>query len=651
MLWACGSAGTGGTPVPIADAGTGGTNGTDGTVPPSAPGQPVGHGTVTPAGGVVTVDEPASAYFGAEITFDPGAFDGDVEVEVVEVESLPAFGQLPVPVLRVQADKPLPAAAMHITVPSLDPQYGIPAEQQALFAVGLGAPTWVDVTEGAQKDGGGSLVGNLTGLVEAYPVELFGLNGSGIAEAVRNGSHEVADGETVGVGCAKCAVGVLLGDGGRSVASLVQPHQLVAPDGMSLYTWLCEAEKPALMVHGILSHFDAFQGDDDVIKGLTRKGFAVGKYAYPSGAAIDDNGLVLAAWLAEARSVCPSPGPALAAVGHSMGGLVLRSAIQKYGAARLVRPVVMLATPNGGNSSALLAALGPVVGFLALPGPSDLTAGGSTLDPAALEGINAPSLVAPHGDNYFVVTGWSTGEGAEAGDGYVTLNSALSLALPEGHEWYLRANENGRVSATEPPAAGDPWSGGAGVGLDHSEIHLQAATNGALSCIGQLLSGGTCRDGKWPGPCTVDYGSSRTTYTYDANGNVLSEEGDHNADGTVDSRTTYTYDANGNLLSEEWDGNADGTVHRRVTYTYDADGNLLTYESDSGADGTVDERYTYTYDANGNLLTEEHDYGADGTVDQRRRYTYDADGNQLTYESDYGADGTYAFDDPRQDQT
>ena len=55
----------------------------------------------------------------------------------------------------------------------------------------------------------------------------------------------------------------------------------------------------------------------------------------------------------------------------------------------------------------------------------------------------------------------------------------------------------------------------------------------------------------------------RTTYTYDANGNVLTQEVDHGADGTVDRRGAYTYDANGNVLTEEWD---DGL---RLTYTYE----------------------------------------------------------------------------------
>jgi len=166
----------------------------------------------------------------------------------------------------------------------------------------------------------------------------------------------------------------------------------------------------------------------------------------------------------------------------------------------------------------------------------------------------------------------------------------------------------------------------------------------------------------------VDYDADGTvdklnswTYTYDSDGNMLSEERDYGADGTGAERHTYTYDANGNILIEEVSGG--GLGNQRYTYTYDSDGNMLTEEledegndwrytytydtngnmlseeRDYGADGTVDERYTYTYDANGNMLSEEV-YGADGTVNERYTYTYDANGNMLSEEVDHDADGT-----------
>jgi RHS repeat-associated protein len=106
----------------------------------------------------------------------------------------------------------------------------------------------------------------------------------------------------------------------------------------------------------------------------------------------------------------------------------------------------------------------------------------------------------------------------------------------------------------------------------------------------------------------TDSGTQVLAYTYDANGNVLSE-----------NSTTFTYDAL-NRLSTWYDPVADVTTE----YTYDAGGNLTTVEEDS----VPVESYTYnagdqitntgyTYDDNGNLT-------ADGT----HTYFYDED-NQL----------------------
>ncbi len=44
-------------------------------------------------------------------------------------------------------------------------------------------------------------------------------------------------------------------------------------------------------------------------------------------------------------------------------------------------------------------------------------------------------------------------------------------------------------------------------------------------------------------------------------------EVDTNADGTPDYIETYTYDANGNLLSESYDDNGDGTPDYIYTFT------------------------------------------------------------------------------------
>ena len=107
---------------------------------------------------------------------------------------------------------------------------------------------------------------------------------------------------------------------------------------------------------------------------------------------------------------------------------------------------------------------------------------------------------------------------------------------------------------------------------------------------------------------TTDSGTQTFTYTYDANGDVLSEDS-----------STYTYDALDRLV-----GWYDPVGDVTTAYAYDAAGNLTNVQEDS----VTTESHTYNagneitdtgfaYDENGNLT-------ADGTYS----YTYDAD-NQL----------------------
>ena len=72
------------------------------------------------------------------------------------------------------------------------------------------------------------------------------------------------------------------------------------------------------------------------------------------------------------------------------------------------------------------------------------------------------------------------------------------------------------------------------------------------------------------------------------------------------SRYNWTYDAEGNQLTEAPTPASNGTswVKRR---TYDAAGNKIEDWSDSNGNGVFDgndSRYNWTYDAEGNQLTE-----------------------------------------------
>lgn len=128
-------------------------------------------------------------------------------------------------------------------------------------------------------------------------------------------------------------------------------------------------------------------------------------------------------------------------------------------------------------------------------------------------------------------------------------------------------------------------------------------------------------------------------YTYDAQGNVLSETDAHNgfttthtydADGKLlktvsgNEYTTYTYDENG-LLVDRVNGLDDGFINKDWDYTYDEAGNrtqMIVHSPDQGT-ATV---YNYEYDAAGNLLheTAEKRYSEEvGEVTKDIAYTYE----------------------------
>ena len=139
-------------------------------------------------------------------------------------------------------------------------------------------------------------------------------------------------------------------------------------------------------------------------------------------------------------------------------------------------------------------------------------------------------------------------------------------------------------------------------------------------------------------------------YTYDADGNRLTESLDSDADGDADSIKTYTYDADGNRLTESKDTNGDGGADSIKIYAYDADGNQLTRSRDENADDNAIEYRNRTYNSDGNLLGGSEDYDADGTADFIETYTYDANGIMLTSsycepdERDLCQTETYTYD-------
>jgi large repetitive protein len=132
-----------------------------------------------------------------------------------------------------------------------------------------------------------------------------------------------------------------------------------------------------------------------------------------------------------------------------------------------------------------------------------------------------------------------------------------------------------------------------------------------------------------------------TKYTYDALGRELSETqiSDSYPNGLT---TSYAYDDQDRLVSETDPPVTDrvtGAVHTEVTtYTYDADGNVLTTTIGDRTGGDPSRVTTDTYDAFGNVASEKDALGNVTT------YTYDAMGDKLTETNPAGLTTAYAYD-------
>jgi len=120
-------------------------------------------------------------------------------------------------------------------------------------------------------------------------------------------------------------------------------------------------------------------------------------------------------------------------------------------------------------------------------------------------------------------------------------------------------------------------------------------------------------------------------YTYDAAGNLIQED---MGNGT---RTVYTYDGDGDVLSITNYAPNHIAVNSFDGYTYDALGNVLT---DTNQDG---ER-VYTYDAEDQLINADftpNSSDPDGLTSQNLQYVYDAAGNRVS-QTVNGVTTTYA---------
>ena len=134
-----------------------------------------------------------------------------------------------------------------------------------------------------------------------------------------------------------------------------------------------------------------------------------------------------------------------------------------------------------------------------------------------------------------------------------------------------------------------------------------------------------------------------TTYTYDADGNVL-DLVNYAANGTVDSSFVYTY----NALDEE---TSMATIDGTWTYSYDNDGELVTASFASTDSAIPEQSLTYVYNAAGdrtqtivNGVTTNYTSNSvnEYTTVGGTTYEYDADGNLISM-TDASGTTTYTY--------
>lgn len=197
---------------------------------------------------------------------------------------------------------------------------------------------------------------------------------------VRSGAHAYGltrppDAPALGENArARLAVGALNGAFGdmleRTRSPLAMPttmlHQgralTLEPDALAAALPTAQP-RVAVFLHGLCETEDAWRLGRERYRPYPERleaehGFTALTVRYNSGRHISHSGRDLAARLAELRAAWPVPITELALVGHSMGGLVARSACH-YGAGhrwvRDVRAIVMLGTPHTGAPLELVA--------------------------------------------------------------------------------------------------------------------------------------------------------------------------------------------------------------------------------------------------------------------------------------------------------
>ena len=132
-------------------------------------------------------------------------------------------------------------------------------------------------------------------------------------------------------------------------------------------------------------------------------------------------------------------------------------------------------------------------------------------------------------------------------------------------------------------------------------------------------------------------------YTYDDNGQILSNEYEDLEDSKKSSDSQYIYDETGTLTENNQYDMQDNLEYERK-YTFDSNGNLTDTSIYDINEGSTSLRH-YEYDEKGNIISEDFSKGENSDT-TTYTYTYDVDGEILTATKDSGCIKTvYTFED------
>lgn len=209
---------------------------------------------------------------------------------------------------------------------------------------------------------------------------------------------------------------------------------------------------------------------------------------------------------------------------------------------------------------------------------------------------------------------------------------------------------DGRQTSTTDPSNNTTTTSydalGRATSVQHPDGTLDATTYDA---DGRTLSQGNCGGTK--------AGTGTTADTYDALSRVTTEQKNDCA-GALQTSVAYTYDANGNKLTQSTSaGSGPSTVTQwtydkldRIatlndgsrSYTYDVNGNVTNTQALSSSGG-VATAATYTYDGGNRLTSQTDTVGPSNTQLHAYTYTYDGNGNRNSVTED-STTTSYTYD-------